>query len=96
MRVLIKYATYADGVTIHCLAEDARTVVAPFKRLQNLKTLYRLLKYVGGDAEQAKREIKGWGHGGVWVDVRPDDFAILGIKKTPGSQNRESGRSIAD
>jgi hypothetical protein len=29
MRVLINYATYADRVTIHCLADDARTVVAP-------------------------------------------------------------------
>ncbi len=32
----------AWGVTIHCLADDARTVVAPFKRVSSLETLYRL------------------------------------------------------
>ena len=40
MRVLINYATYADRVTMHCLADDARTVVAPFKRVSSLETLY--------------------------------------------------------
>ena len=33
VRVPINYATYTDRVTIHCLADDARTVVAPFKRV---------------------------------------------------------------
>jgi hypothetical protein len=81
MRVLVNYATYADRVTIHCLADDARTVIAPFRRVSNLETLYRLLAYVGGDHEQCRMEIKKWGHGGIWVDVVPEHFDLLGIKK---------------
>lgn len=80
MRVLINYATYADRVTIHCIADDARTVVAPFNRVSSLETLYRLIKYVGGNAEQCRREIKDWGHGGVWAEVKPEHFDLLGIK----------------
>ena len=51
MRVLINYATYADR-------DDARTFIAPFKRVASLETLYRLIKYGGGDPEQCHREIK--------------------------------------
>lgn len=68
MRVLINFATYADKVTIHCLADDARTVVASFKCVSSPETLYRLIKYIGGDPEQFRREIKTWGHGGCWAD----------------------------
>ncbi len=56
VRVLINYATYADRVTIHCLADDARTVVAPFKRVSSLETLYRLIRHVGGDPDQCFEE----------------------------------------
>ena len=31
-------------VTIHCLAEDARTVIAPRKPVSSLEALYRLLR----------------------------------------------------
>ena len=86
MRVLINYATYADRVTIHCLAENARTVVAPFKRVSSLETLYRLIRHVGGDAGQCREEIHKWGHGGCWANVKPEHFALLGIKKTPHSE----------
>ena len=96
MRVLINYAEYADRVTIHCLADDARTVVAPFKRVSSLETLYRLIKYVGGDPEQCREEIHKWGHGGCWADVKPEHFALLGIKKMPQQDRRDQGRSIAD
>jgi hypothetical protein len=69
MRVLINYATYADRVTIHCLAGDAHTVLAPFKLVSSLETLYRLIKYVGGDPDQCRTEIKTWGHGGCWAEL---------------------------
>jgi hypothetical protein len=94
MRVLINYAEYAGGVT--CLAEDARTVVASIKQVSSLETLYRLIAYVGGDAEKCKTEMAKWGHGGCWAEVKPEHFKLLGIKKTPQSQRGESGRSIAD
>jgi hypothetical protein len=81
MRVLINYAEYGDRVTIHCLADDARTVVAPFKRVSSLETLYRLIAHVGGNPEQCREEIHKWGHGGVWADVKPEYFDLLGIKK---------------
>jgi hypothetical protein len=42
-----------------------------------------LIKYVGGDPEQCKTEIAKWGHGGCWADVKPEHFALLGIKKMP-------------
>ena len=90
MRVLINYATYADRVTIHCLADDARTVVAPFKRVSSLETLYRLIKHVGGDPEQCREEIHKWGHGGCWADVKPEQFDLLGIKKMPHQGRHES------
>jgi len=61
MRVLINYATYAEKVTIHCLADDARTVIAPYKPVSSLETLYRLIKYVGGDPDQCRTEIKTLG-----------------------------------
>ena len=93
MCVLITYAECGDRITIHCLAADAQTLTAPFKRVSSLETLYRLIKYVGGDAEQCKEEMKKWG---VWAEVKPEHFELLGIKKTPQSQRGESGRSIAD
>jgi hypothetical protein len=65
-------------VSIHCLADDARTVVAPFKRVASLETLYRLMKYVGGDPHQCRREIKDWGHGGCWADVKPEHYDLAG------------------
>jgi hypothetical protein len=72
MRVLINYATYAEKVTIHCLADGACTVIVPFKPVSSLETLYRLINYVGGDPEQCRRKIKTWGHGGCWADVKPE------------------------
>jgi hypothetical protein len=84
--VLINYAEYADRVTIHCLADDARTVVAPFKRVSSLETLYRLIRHVGGAAEQCREEIHKWGHGGCWAEVKPECFELLGIRKPIQSQ----------
>ena len=71
MRVLINFATYVDRVTIHCLAEDARTVVAGFKRVSSLETLYRLIAHIGGDIEQGREEMKKCGHGGFAAKVVP-------------------------
>ena len=96
MRVLINYAQYADRITIHCLAADARTVIGPRKSVSNPETLYRLIKYVGGDPEQCKEEIHKWGHGGCWAEVKPEHFGLLGIKKMPQQERGESGKSIAD
>jgi hypothetical protein len=79
MRVLIKYSTY-DGVTVHCLAKDARTLIGPFRKLEDEGTLYTLLAYVGGDAEKARTEIKRWGHGGIWANVPTNRLYLLGIK----------------
>ena len=93
MRVLINYAQYADRVTIHCLADDASTVVAPFKRVSSLETLYRLITYVGGDAEQCREEIHKWGHGGCWAEVNPEHFGLLGIKKMPQQQGSRADLS---
>jgi hypothetical protein len=79
MRVLINYSTY-DGVTIHCLAEDARTLIGPFRKVESEETLYTLLAYVGGDAEKARTEIKRWGRGGIWANVPTTRLYMLGIK----------------
>jgi hypothetical protein len=68
------------------LAEDARTVVCPQKRVSSLETLYRLVAHVGGDPEQCREEIHKWGHGGVWADVKPEHFDLLGIGKPIQSQ----------
>ena len=92
MRVLINYATYADRITIHCLAADARPVIGPQKSVSNPETLYRLIAYVGGDAEQCREEIHKWGHGGCWADVKPEHFALLGIKKMPQQEAISTGR----
>jgi hypothetical protein len=96
VRVLINYAIYADRIAIHCLADDARTVIGPFKCVSNLETLCRLMKYVGGDPEQCRREIKDRGHGGCWAAMKPEHFDLLGIKKTPQSLGTKSGRSAAE
>ena len=79
MRVLIKYSTY-DGVTIHCLGEDARTLIGPFRKVENEETLYTLLASVGGDAKKARTEITRWGHGGIWANVPTNRLYLLGIK----------------
>ena len=93
MRVLINYAEYADRITIHCLADDARTVVAPFKRVSSLETLYRLIRHVGGDAEQCREEIHKWGHGGCWAEVKPEHCGLLRIKKMRQQERRQSAGS---
>ena len=41
--------------------DDARTVVAPFKKVSSPETLYCLIRHVGGDAEQCRVEIAKWG-----------------------------------
>jgi hypothetical protein len=85
-----------DKITIQCLAEDARTVVASFKEVSSLETLYRLIEYVGGDPEQCRTEMKKWGQGGCWADVQPEHFDLLGIKKTPQSLGTKTGRSFLE
>jgi hypothetical protein len=64
--------------------------------VSSLETLYRLIRHIGGDLEQCREEIHKWGHGGCWADVKPEHFDLLGIKKMPHQDRRESGRSIAD
>ncbi len=80
VQVLINFAEYADRVTIHCLAADARTLVAPFKRVSSLETLYRLIEYIGVDPKQCREEMNKWGHGSVWAEVEPEHFKLLGIE----------------
>lgn len=78
------------------LADDAPTAIGRHRPVSSLEILYRLIKYVGGDADQCFEEIHKWGHGGCWSDVKPEHFELLGIKKMPRQDRRESGRSVAD
>ena len=79
MRVLINFATYVRDVSIHCLAEDAQTVLSGFRKVASEGTLYRLIAYVGGNEEQCREEMRKWGHGGTWADVPDDRLHLLGI-----------------
>jgi hypothetical protein len=87
LRVLINYTNYGNMVAIKCLADDAHTVIASRKPISKLETLYRLINYVGGDAERCRKEIEDSSHGGCWVDVKPEHFGLLGIKKRTTSKN---------
>jgi hypothetical protein len=81
MRIYIHFSNYRNVLTIHCLAADLRTVVGPFKDVESEKTFFKLLTYVGADAELAKDKLKERGHGGVWADCPYDRLRILGIKR---------------
>lgn len=54
------------------------------------------MNFVGGDPEQCRREIKTWGHGGCWADVKAEHYDLLGIVKMPQALGTKSGRSVAE
>jgi hypothetical protein len=48
------------------------------------------------EQNQCRTEIKTWGHGGCWADVKPEHYDLLGIRKMPQSLGQKSGRSSPD
>jgi hypothetical protein len=56
-----------------------------FKRVSSLET-HRLIAFVGGDPEQCRREIKTWGHGGCWADVKPEHYFCWNQEEAAGGR----------
>lgn len=79
MRILVNFQDN-KGWTVHCLAEDCQTVIAPFLDVASLDTLRRLLQYAGADAEEMKHFeqcVSAWGKGSVWIENLTDHGAKL-------------------
>lgn len=79
MRILVNFQHY-KGWTVHCLAEDCKTVVGPYVDVASLDTLRRLLQCAGADAEAMKEfehSLGAWGRGSVWIANLTDEGAKL-------------------
>ena len=81
MRVLLNFME-RDTWLIHCLAEDCRTVLAPYRSVSSLETLRRLIIFAGAPAEEVEafnRNVKRWGRGSIWLDLTPGGSQLLRI-----------------
>jgi hypothetical protein len=87
VRVLVNFQHY-DGWSIHCLAEDAHTVLTEWTRVSSGETMLRLFRACGANEEtmaEVERKIAVWGRGGVWLDVDVSGQKLLRI---PGSTRK--------
>jgi hypothetical protein len=79
MRGLMNFM-HRDGWSLHILAEDCRTVLVGYRRVQDQETLLRIVAKLHGDVTELKRGIKQWGRGSVWIDPSPEQCKALGIR----------------
>jgi hypothetical protein len=84
MRVLINFMLLRDVWHVHCITEDARTPISPFRTVRDQATLIRLLRYVGAtdaNIEEVHERIRKWSRGSVYVDLVPGRENLLRIRR---------------
>ena len=95
MKVLVN-CLHWDGWSVHCIAEDCKTVLSPFVDVESLAVLRKLLRCAGAsDDEMAKFEgdIQRWSHGSCWIsDLTPDGARLLRIDVKTMLSSPKSGR----
>jgi hypothetical protein len=73
---------YRDGWSVHCLAEDAKTVVGRPLTMTEDSTLLRLFRFIGAtedDIREIERDIGRRGRGSVWLEVTERGMKMFGL-----------------
>jgi hypothetical protein len=81
VRILVNFMQ-RNGWSVHCLAEDAKTVLSPWTDVASESTMLRLFRACGATDEamaEVERDISRWGRGGVWLDVDDRGKKLLRI-----------------
>jgi hypothetical protein len=82
MRVFLNFMHRGDWF-VHCLAEDARTVISPHVRVAKDSTLLNLLRAAGADEDTilaVSRDMRQTGRGTVAMDVNDKGRELLRIR----------------
>jgi hypothetical protein len=82
MRVLVNFQHRGDW-SIHCLAEDAKTLISGWVTVQTDSTLLRLLKVAGAsvdELDEIQRDMKQQGRGSTFISVSETGRRLLRIK----------------
>jgi len=82
VRIIVNFIS-RDGISIHCIAEDAKIVVSGWTNLPDHATLEKALRYVGAtdsEIEEARADLRRWSHGGVHITLTPGRKNLLKFK----------------
>jgi hypothetical protein len=85
MRVLVNFM-YRDTWSVHCLAEDAKTLISGWVTVRTDATLLRLLKCAGasaGQMDEIERDMKQQGRGSTLIEVNETGRRLLRILPQP-------------
>ena len=84
MRVIVNFMLRDGMWLVHCIADDAKTVISPMQRIAEQDTLIHLLRYVGAndDEIQELQEIsRQSSHGSVFITLKAGRKNILRIHR---------------
>jgi hypothetical protein len=79
MRIFLNFMHRGDWF-VHCLAEDARTVISPHVKIKTDATLLKLLRAAGADEDTilaASRDMRQTGRGTVAMTVNETGRELL-------------------
>ena len=85
MRIWLNFMHRDNTWFVHCLAEDARTVISPHVRIARESTLLNLLRASGADEDTIRAvssDIQHRGSGTVAMDVNSKGIKLLQIQQT--------------
>lgn len=74
---------HRDGWNIHCVAEDCRTVISPYRQVATIESLLKLLRYAGAteaDLDGVQQCIRCWSRGSVFITLATDRKNLLAIR----------------
>jgi hypothetical protein len=84
MRVIVNFNfDFTRTYGIHCIAEDARTVVSGWTHVSDKAMLIKALRYAGATDEEialVERDLSRWNFGGVHITLASERKNILKIK----------------
>jgi hypothetical protein len=85
MRIWVNFMHRESTWFVHCLAEDARTVISPHVRIARDSTLLNLLRASGANEETVRavsRDMQQTDSGTVAMDVNSKGIKLLQIQQT--------------
>lgn len=83
MRILVHAFEPREGWIIQCLADDARTTVAPHSRVASYESVLRLFRYVGATEEamaEVDRDHQRWSIISARIDLIPGRKNLLRVR----------------
>jgi hypothetical protein len=82
MKILVN-AIDNRGWSVHCIAEDCKTVLSPTTPVESLAVLRRLLRIAGAsdtEMHEFESDVSKWSHGSCWISgLTPDGARLLRI-----------------